>query len=200
METEIKLSPVAPAQVQALLTDPAVAPFLGAEQAVQMHTIYYDDPADNLAQGHCTLRLRRENQRSVCTFKAPAEGKFSRLEVEAEADTIEAGVQALLRTGALPFFAAALLSRMQVVPTCGARFVRQAWRFSRGDFSCILSYDSGVLYAGTDTAPIREMEAELEAGTPALLTEFFLPLAERYALPLCHTSKHARALKLRALK
>ncbi len=197
MEIEIKLSPVTQAQFSALLADPAVAPYLSlAEETFHMEATYYDDLPGNLSQRKMTLRLRRENGKGVCTFKAPAQGDYARLEVECEADTVEEGVQTLLDEGKLPFAAAALLSRMMLVPTCGARFTRVARTLVREDFACILSYDSGELFAGDRTAPIAECEAELAAGAPEQLEGFFLPLAEKYGLPVCHQSKHARARAL----
>ena len=52
------------------------------------------------------------------------------------------------------------------------------------------------MFAGDRTAPIAECEAELAAGTQAQLEAFFLPLAEKYGLPVCKQSKHARARAL----
>lgn len=198
LETEIKLSPVTETQAAALLADAGTAPFLSPETQIRMETVYYDDAPGNLAAQHMTLRLRRENGRGVCTFKAPAAAAFSRLELEAEAETIESGIAALLAAGRLPFSAAALLSRMQVFPTCGARFLRRSRRFSRDGFSCVLSYDIGRVFAGEHSAPLAELEAELEQGTPQELTGWFLPLAAQYGLSVCSVSKHARALALRA--
>ena len=197
MEIEIKLAPVTEAQFNSLLEDPAVAAQLLLEEEVtRMEATYYDDIPGNLSQRKMTLRLRKENGKGICTFKAPAEGDFARMEVECEADTVEEGVQILLAEGKLPFPAAALLSRMMLVPTCGARFTRRAVRLEQEDFACILSYDSGELFAGEHTAPIAECEAELAAGTAAQLEAFFLPLAEKYCLPVCSKSKHARAREL----
>lgn len=198
MEIEIKLSPVTQTQFSALLADPAVAPFLSlTEETFRMEATYYDDIPGNLAQRKMTLRLRRENGKGICTFKAPAEGTFTRTEAECPAETVEEGVQTLLAQGALPFAAAALLSRMMLVPTCGARFTRVAYTLMQPDFACVLSYDRGELFAGARTAPICECEAELLSGTAAQLEAFFLPLAEKYGLPVCKQSKHARAQALR---
>lgn len=198
MEIEIKLSPVTETQFSALLADPAVVPFLSlTEETFRMEATYYDDLPGNLAQRRMTLRFRRENGKGVCTFKAPAAGEFTRTEVECEAETAEEGIQKLLAEGALPFPAAALLSRMIPVPTCGARFTRVAYTLMQPDFACILSYDRGELFAGERTAPICECEAELVSGSAAQLEAFFLPLAEKYGLPVCKQSKHARAQALR---
>lgn len=197
MEIEIKLAPVTQAQFSALLADPAVAPYLSlTPETFSMEAVYYDDAPGNLAQRKMTLRLRKENGRSVCTFKAPAEGDFARTEVECEAASVEEGVEILLAEGRLPFSAAALLSRMMLRPTCGARFTRAAVTLVREEFACILSYDSGELFAGERRAPIAECEAELAAGTVEELEAFFLPLAEKYGLSVCRQSKHARARAL----
>lgn len=197
MEIEIKLSPVTQAQFSALLRDPAVAPHLSLEpELTHMEATYYDDAVGNLAQRKMTLRLRRENGVGVCTFKVPAQGEFARLEVECPAETVEAGVQTLLEQGKLPFPASALLSRMMLRPTCGARFTRIAHTLTQGDFACVLSYDCGELFAGERTAPIAECEAELVSGTAQQLEAFFLPLAAKHGLPVCHQSKHARAKAL----
>lgn len=197
MEIEIKLAPVTEEQFNCLLADPALAELLRSEEEIiQMEATYYDDIPGNLSQRKMTLRLRKENGKGICTFKAPAQGDFARMEVECEADTVEDGVQTLLAEGKLPFPAAALLSRMMLMPTCGARFTRRAVRLEQDGFACILSYDSGELFAGENTAPIAECEAELAEGTAAQLEQFFLPLAEKYGLPVCHKSKHARARAL----
>ena len=197
MEIEIKLSPVTQAQFSALLSDPAVAPHLSLEPEItHMEAIYYDDIPGNLAQRKMTLRLRRENGVGICTFKAPAQGEFARLEVECPAETVEQGVQTLLEQGKLPFPAAALLSRMMLVPTCGARFVRRENRVTMEDVVFLLSWDQGELYAGDNTAPLSEIELEFCSGSVEALVREARRLMEVYGLPFCKDSKQKRAAAL----
>ena len=56
---------------------PKIARMLGEEgQLIQMQTTYYDTPSGALSALRYTLRLRRENQRAVCTLKTPGNGAF----------------------------------------------------------------------------------------------------------------------------
>ena len=66
---------------------------------ITMETTYYDTPDAALSNRRWTLRRRMENGVSVCTLKVPL-SDGSRGEWEAEAPSIEAGVEALCALGA----------------------------------------------------------------------------------------------------
>ena len=66
---------------------------------IRMETTYYDTPDAALSKRRWTLRRRMENGVSVCTLKLPL-SDGSRGEWEAEAPSIEAGVEALCALGA----------------------------------------------------------------------------------------------------
>ena len=102
MEIEIKLGPAEPALAAVIFDDITLLPPAGAEERIRMHTIYYDDPSGSFRAEKQTLRLRQENDLSVCTFKTALEG-LARLELDCEApDIVSGAAQLLLQTGTHP--------------------------------------------------------------------------------------------------
>ena len=196
METELKLAPVSALQSERVFSDPALAPYLGALRTVRMETVWYDTGDGALGARGFTLRLRREDGRPVCTLKGPSAG-LSRLELEREAESVEAGAALLLAEEALPAAArAALAAPLREV--CAARFSRRAARYDDGALCFELSFDSGLLRCGAMEGPLCEMELELLSGTEEALRAFGEHLAAVHGLPVCAVGKKSRALALAA--
>lgn len=157
-----------------------------------METTYYDTPSGALSARHYTLRRRMENEKSVCTLKAPAPG--GRLELETECGDIGIALPILQEMGAPDDFLS--LTAEGLVPVCGAKFHRMAILLSGKDCTVELALDKGVLTGGGKTVPLCEVEVELKAGDPAGADLFAAGLARQYGLlPECH-SKFRRALAL----
>ena len=162
-------------------------------RTMQMETTYYDTPDGTLGHLRWTLRRRMENGVSVCTLKTSLPDG-SRGEWETECGDILQAVPLLVSLGAPE----ALLeyTGQGVIPTCGARFTRQAALLPAGEGEIELALDSGFLLGGGRTLPFAEVEVELKQGADADAVSFAQTLAEKHHLIPEPKSKLRRALEL----
>lgn len=168
----------------------AIAAAFPALQSIRMETSYFDTPNGALSARHMTLRLRRENELTICTLKTPLPDG-SRGEWECHADTIDDGIRQLLRLGAPEILAQ--LTAGGVVLRCGARFTRRMTQIATSDGQAELALDQGVLLGGGRELPLCEVEVELKSGSEAACLAFAADLAARFALSEEPRSKFSRA-------
>lgn len=169
----------------------------GGFAAIRMETTYYDAPSGILGRLHWTLRRRMENGVSVCTLKTDLPDG-SRGEWEVRCEDVCAAVPQLIALGApgeLAQYTAAGL-----VPTCGARFTRQAAQVRFGGTLVELALDQGVLIGGGRETPLTEAEVELKQGRDAEAVQFAQQLAARFGLSPEPKSKLRRALELAGIE
>lgn len=195
MEIEIKLGPVEPALAAAIFDDIVLLPPSGPEERIQMCTTYYDDPEGSFRARKQTLRLRQENDLSVCTFKTALAG-LARLELDCEAPDIVSGAARLAQHPDLPESARTALLGGVFLPRCGARFLRRTRLCRVEGASFHLCLDEGCLEKGDLSQPLCEIELELAEGDVDALQRTAHLLMVRYGLPLCVKSKQQRALEL----
>lgn len=167
--------------------------YAGAWQTFSMHTTYYDTPSGSLAARRYTLRRRMENDRSVCTLKAPASG-YGRGEWELEKDSITDSIDELCKLGA-PKDLPVLVSE-GLIPVCGAKFRRLAKTLILENATLELALDDGILYGGGRELPLCEVEVELKSGDPDACVAFAKMLSDRFGLQAEDSSKFRRALAL----
>lgn len=160
---------------------------------ISMHTTYYDTPDNDLSQGKMTLRIRKENDLSVCTLKTPLPDG-SRSEWECPATDIAAGIRSLLDLGAPSQLEALTAKGLDVV--CGARFTRLAIDVATADGIAELALDSGVLMGGGKEIPLCEVEVELKSGSESAAVALAQQLASTYGLKSEPKSKFRRAMDL----
>lgn len=165
----------------------------GKEQIYHMQTTYYDTPTGAFSQRHCTLRRRMENEKSICTLKAPAQG-MGRREWEVESDSIENALKKLCKLGAPEELVA--LAEEGLVPICGARFTRVAKTVAVGDGTAELALDQGVLMGGGNEIPLCEIEVEQKTCSQTDCMAFAQLLSARFGLVREEQSKFRRALGL----
>lgn len=166
---------------------------VGEEKVISMETTYYDTPDGALSRLHCTLRCRKENERSVCTLKMPAEGG-GRREFEVDAPDIESALPELCKLSGFEQLSA--LAAKGVVPVCGARFIRVAKLLHPDGCTIEMALDSGVLLGGGREIPLCEVEFEQKSGSREAVCTFAASLASIYGLIPETRSKFARALSL----
>lgn len=187
-EFELKFA----AKDAAVLED--ILKFMGRPaEKIQMATTYYDTSAGALSRRKWTLRLRKENDASVVTFKTAGDGK-TRGEWEYEAETLEGSAEKLILLGAPEELADILASGVQ--PVCGAEFLRRAIRLETDGAALEVALDFGRLFRGNRELPICEVEVELKSGEEAAVREFAGELAERFGLKEEAKSKFVRAVSL----
>lgn len=165
----------------------------GPELLYQMQTTYYDTPSGALSARKYTLRRRMENDTSVCTLKAPAQG-HGRGEWETQCDDIETAIPVLCQLGAPADLME--LTAEGITQVCGARFTRIAKTLVFEDGVLELALDRGVLTGGGKEIPLCEVEVELKAGAPALAEQYAKYLAQKFGLAPERGSKFRRALAL----
>lgn len=160
---------------------------------IRMETTYYDTEDGTLSAQKQTLRLRKEDERSVITFKTAAEG-YARGEWEVEGEYLDEAAEELVKQGAPAHLTQAV--EQGVVPVCGAKFTRIEAQLVLDGCRCILSGDIGELFADGKSEPLCEMEFELAEGKADEMLAFAGMIAERYHLKEEDKSKFARARAL----
>lgn len=171
----------------------AVRAKFGGFSEISMETAYYDAPDGALRARRWMLRRRLENGVSVCTLKTPLPDG-SRGEWEVQADTIEAGIEALCKRRVPADLAA--LTAGGVVQTCAAKFTRLAAPVVLAACTVELALDQGCFLAGERSAPFCELEVELKSGSREAAVEFAENLAREFGLEPEEKSKAQRAAML----
>ena len=185
LETEIKFSPVS--------EDTAAEIFdaLNAEHTriILMDARYFDTELRELKKAGFSLRLRRENDDSVCCVKGKAQG-LSRPEYEVLCSSLQDGIARLrdrLPPEILPILSLPLVEQYQT------KFTRRCALVSCGKSKIELAFDSGFMKKGGLYREISEIELELKDGENADLLALARILAEKFALSVCRETKAHRA-------
>lgn len=185
-ELELKYA-ATPAQQQAIYEA------FGDFRTIQMETTYFDTPDGDLADRRVTLRLRKENDVTVCTLKMPLPDG-SRGEWESPAADLSAGIALLRRQGAPEDLCR--IAEGRLVAVCGARFTRMAAQLPTADGMAELAIDSGVLLGGGKEMPLCEVEIEHKTGSDQATLHLAGHIAQRFDLKPERKSKFRRALIL----
>ena len=162
-------------------------------EEIRMATTYYDTADGALSARKWTLRLRKENDDFVVTFKTAGDGK-TRGEWEYNADSVEFAATTLVDLGAPQELEELLADGVQ--PVCGAEFTRRTVLLELGGTVAELALDSGRLFRGEKEMPLCEMEVELKDGSEAAVRQFAENLAEKFGLVEEPRSKFVRAVNL----
>ena len=188
MGREFELKYAATADAQA-----AIRSAFGPWQEIRMETTYFDTPDGALSARHITLRLRKENDVTVCTLKTPLPDG-SRGEWECRTTDIGDGIRALIAIGAPKILAGLTING--VFPSCGARFTRLSAQIPTADGMAELALDYGILLGGGREIPLCEVEIELKSGSDEAAVTLAHKLAAQYDLKEEPKSKFRRAMAL----
>lgn len=188
-------------------------------RVIEMETVYLDTPLGSLAEKHYMLRRRKENDKYICTIKAPAKEEKEtwqdevakeyphypraahlltgsvRSEWEVECERIEDALPQLVAQGA-PEEVWRLAAEEGLKSICGARFTRIARTLKLANSEIELALDSGYLLGGNKQEPFYELEIEIKSGDKIEAGRYAQSLATDYYLETETESKFARALKL----
>ncbi len=197
MSREVELKLALPAHaVPALRRHPLVAGAVKLGNACTLDNTYYDTPDLALRARKVAVRTRRQGRKWLQTVKCAAVssgGLSQRPEWEQE------------YAGAFDFSAidetttARLLERKadKLVPAFTTRFRRETRRcVPREGVSILMMIDTGTIEAAGRSAPICELELELEAGHPLDLLELGCELARSLPLMPADVSKAERGYRL----
>lgn len=188
MGREFELKYRATADVQA-----AIRAKFGPFRQIAMETTYFDTTDSRLSARKMTLRLRKENDTTICTLKTPLPDG-SRGEWECEATDIAAGIAQVIRLGAPAELLALAGEGLSAV--CGARFTRLATEIPTADGTAELALDSGVLLGGGREMPLCEVEIELKTGSDTAAQALADSIAAEFDLTAEPCSKFRRASAL----
>lgn len=195
IEVEFKLA-LRERQTELIPSDPLILTLAdGAWQKTCMKSIYYDTPDRRFSELHWTIRRRLEGTRSVICVKTPMSDSHARNEWEAEAPELSRTTVRYLTECGAP---SALLDAPELIPICGAEFLRRHVVLSFLDGSrAELAVDTGFLRGETEKQPFSELELELLEGAPTETAQLAQTLCERYGLVKEPRSKFARANMLK---
>jgi inorganic triphosphatase YgiF len=201
MTEEIELKFTIPADAAARLgrLPPVRAASHGRVVSRPVHSVYYDTPDLDLDRERVSLRLRRDGSTWLQTVKSTPRlegGLHQREEIDVAVPAAMLDHAALVGSGVSPVFEDAhRLAGLR--PVFETHFRRTTRALDLGDGrQAELAVDVGEIRAGEATAPISELEIELEQGEPADLVDFALALLEHVDLRVEPRSKAERGYAL----
>ena len=168
-----------------------------SHDTLQMAAVYYDTADDLVHRSGAALRIRRENDRSVCCMKRTLmkEGAQAlREEYEVEAETLLEGLQKLPEAGA-PRDLCILLQHQTFRELARTEFVRSCYLLQPdAAFTAEFAVDVGALGITGNMQPFEELELELKSGDAAAFQAYAEQLEQRFSLEPQKASKLARAV------
>lgn len=203
-EVELKLSlPGAdPAKLRKRL---AGLPLFASHQALRqsLHNIYFDTPEQHLRQQRVALRLRRMGGAAqpqwLQTLKTCAQDE-SALSRRGEWEcTVPGAALSLDALKSTPWTDLDPIGGLfeRLMPCFQTNFERTSWLLSQPDGAVVeVALDIGQIEAGTQSAPICELELELKAGTSAALFDVARQIALCIAVLPANQSKAERGFLL----
>lgn len=168
---------------------------VGPVAEIRMHASYYDTADQDASNERWGLRVRSEDERSVCCLKIPVRGEDgckTRQEFEVEASDVYDGLEKLVGCGA-PRDICDFLASKPLQEVCQTDFVRQEIDVNVGGFVAKLAIDEGRLGREGRFDPIHEIEFEFVSGSPEAFHDYAQDLQRRFELEVQPLSKLARA-------
>lgn len=200
MEQEYKWKLPEGLELSELLSRDAVGMALRSQEHFDMKAVYYDTPDGFFLNIRGALRMRMENDASVCCMKLSVKeekGCSLREEYETDAASVEEGLLRLPEQGA-PAEICAQVRKAGVVELCRTEFIRQALclEVAEGERHCVgeLALDVGSALREGRRSPIRELEFEFSSGDVALFHAFARRLEAMFCLKVQTQSKLVQAL------
>ena len=193
-EVELKLE-LAPASLPALKK----VPLLRSPNSPPTHTreisVYFDTDKHKLRRKGLMLRVRRIGRRHVQTIKAAGNSApFERDEWEAEIAGDEPDLSLAGGTALEPLVNGKL--RRQLKPLFETRVRRTVYPIADDTRAIALTIDRGTIDTGSRSAPLCEVELELERGTIAELFDVARELTRAVPAHLAVKSKSERGYEL----
>ena len=169
-----------------------------AHDSLHMAAVYYDTPDDLVYKNGAALRIRKENDRSVCCMKRTVKKEGAqalREEYEVDAETLKEGLQKLPAAGA-PRDLCILLSHQQFRVLGKTDFVRNCYLLApESSFTAEFAVDVGQLGGEAHTEDFEELELELKTGDEAAFQRYAAELEQQFSLQPQKLSKLARAIR-----
>ncbi|WP_163558025.1 CYTH domain-containing protein [Halomonas sp. NO4] len=170
-----------------------------ASEVLRLANTYYDTPDGALEEARMALRLRRRGASLRQTLKTEGKGAGGlsrRGEWEWAVPGPGLDLSGLAELPPLAALGGHVLE--QLAPRFTTDFTRHAWTLAVEGARIEVALDEGEIRGGTQRAPIRELELELQAGPTRALWQLATEFADSVALRPAETSKAARGAALLA--
>lgn len=173
-----------------------------SRKTVSMRAIYYDTADGDLVGDKAAFRARIEGDIYMATFKANSvveEGVHKREEINVpfeDPDFVEEPSLEVFGNSEIVRKYAEKIGDKDFVRLMEMHFVRELFRVSLNDSVIEVCMDQGDIYVGDETAPICEMEMELQSGSIEDVKTLGEMIERAYGLVPSRKSKFARGLEL----
>lgn len=175
------------------------APLGGKESArEELLALYFDTPDCELAEKRMSLRLRREGERWVQTFKSAGTGTgglHSRDEWEEPADGPVLDLAAFRATPLADLSASHTLHE-RLIEVFRVGVLRLTWELEVNGSKVQVALDQGEVRTGDSSAPISELEIESKGGDADAVFVFARELVARVPMRPSAITKAARGYRL----
>jgi triphosphatase len=193
-EVEIKLE-LAPASLPQLKKIPLIRALKAPERSATEVSVYFDTDTHKLRKHGLMLRVRRTGDRYIQTIKASGNsGLFERDEWESEIASEAPDLDLARGTALEPLITDKF--RRQLKPMFETRVRRTVYPLTNGAHAIALTVDRGKIDTGVRTAPLCEIELELERGNQTELFEIARELTRALPAQLAFKSKSERGYEL----
>lgn len=174
---------------------------------IKMYSVYYDTEDNMFLKNKGALRIRKENEKSICCIKftkIAAGACKSRDEYEVCADNLFDGLKLLPAAGAPQNICEYALSK-KIIELCNIDFVRKCFTVkvlkktggdSNKDFIAELAFDFGKAERNNKKISISEIELEYKSGNEELFHSFAAYMENKFSLKEQLKSKLAQAMSL----
>ncbi len=195
VEVELKLR-APPGSLDQIRTSPVMLQSARNKGTIRrLETTYYDTTDDQLFHAGLSLRIRRSGKYFVQTIKRMSVGDpLTRQEWEVPVATLAPDLGALPVEDIDEIFSKIAVD--QLVPIFVTRVRRHRVTVDMPEGQIEVAFDDGVIEAGSQHAPLCEVELELKQGRAAALYQFGLGLTDASPLCLETQSKSARGYTL----
>lgn len=174
--------------------------FLNSDE-ISMEATYYDTEDGLVTNMHGALRIRRENDRTICCMKILTcnNGAYKRREeYEVESASIIEGLK-LLPSKNAPADVCREIAQSNIVVLCNIKFIRTVYRIEinhkMGNCVAEFAVDSGTLKRQKQ-AHFKELELEFISGSEDVFHLYATLIESLFSLLPEPRSKIARAMRL----
>jgi triphosphatase len=193
-ELEVKLE-VAPEGLRALKKIPLLQNLDETPRRTVEVSVYFDTDSHKLRKKGLTLRVRRVGNRYIQTIKANGPlAPFERGEWETEIARQEPDLDLAQGTALEPLMTKKLHRRLK--PLFETRVRRTVYPIADNTLAVTLSVDQGTIDTGSRSAPLSEVELELERGTTTELFRVAREIIQSLPARIAFKSKSKRAYEL----
>jgi triphosphatase len=193
-EVEVKLD-LAPGSLRALKKVPLLRALKARPRQAAEVSVYFDTNNHKLRKNGLMLRVRRIGSRYVQTIKASGHlAPFERDEWEAEIGGEEPDLSLAEGTALEPLMTKKLRRRLK--PLFETRVRRTVYPIIGDNHAIALTVDRGTIDTGIQSAPLCELELELERGTATELFDVARELTQALPARVAVKSKSERGYEI----